>query len=56
MESDVWWFDVPVNDMLEFELVLRLENMSNYRLGLFFWQDLSLVNQLLQVTIAVLKK
>ena len=45
-----------MNDILEFKIVLRLENVHNYRLGLFLRQDASSVNQLLQVTVAVFKK
>ena len=45
-----------MNNILEFELVLRLENVHNYRLGLFLRQDASSVNYLLQVTVAVFKE
>ena len=36
--------------------MLPLEDVHNYRLGLFLRQDASSINQLLQVTIAVFKK
>ena len=45
-----------MNDILEFKIVLRLENVPDYRHSLFLRQDTSSVNQLLQVTIAVFKK
>ncbi len=45
-----------MNDILEFEIVLRLQNVPNYRLGLFLRQDVSSANQLLQVAIAVFKE
>jgi hypothetical protein len=45
-----------VNDILEFEIVLRLENVHNYRLCLFLRQDASSVNYFLNITIAVFKE
>ena len=45
-----------MNDIIEFKIVLRLENLHNDRIGLFLRQDTSSVNQLLQVTVAVFKK
>ncbi len=45
-----------MKDILEFNIVLRLENVPDYRLGLFLRQDASSVNQLLQVTVAVFEK
>ncbi len=45
-----------MNDISEFEIVLRLENMPDYCLGLFIRQDTSSVNYFLKITVAVLKK
>ena len=56
MESDVWRLEVPVNDILQTQIMLRQENVSDYRFSLVLRQYPSSVYCLLQVTVAVFKQ
>ena len=53
MESDVSGFEVSVNDLVETEIMLRVENVPNDFLGFLLRQDLSSRHQLEQVAVTV---
>ena len=53
MESDVLGFEVSVNDLVETEVMLRVENVPNDFLGFLLRQAFSSLHQLVQVTVTV---
>ena len=56
MKADVLWFKVPVNDLMETQIVLRIENFPNNLFCLLLRQGLSSFHQLVQVAVAVFKE
>jgi hypothetical protein len=53
MESDVLGFEVSVNDLVETEIMLRVENVPNDFIGFLLRQEFSSRHQLVQVAVTV---
>ena len=56
LNSDVRRFEVPMNDLLETEVVLSVEYHVDYLLSFFLRENAPLINDFLQVIVAVLKE
>ena len=56
MKADVLGFEVPVNNLMETQIVLRIENFPNNLFCFLLRQNNSSFHQLVQVTVAVFKE
>ncbi len=56
MKADVLGFEVPVDNLMETQIVLRIENFPNNLFCFLLRQKISSFHQLVQVTVAVFKE
>ena len=56
MDPDVLRFEVSVNNFVKTQVVLRVKNVPNDLFRFFFRQGFFLLDQFVQVTVAVFKE